>query len=46
MKEVMSLRTWVVGPVLPRSDGFVTERPHPLVNVSLGPGRVMAHSYL
>lgn len=30
MNEVMSSRTRVVGPVSPFSDGFVTERPHPL----------------
>jgi hypothetical protein len=30
MKEVMSSKTWVVGPVSPLSEGFLTERPHPL----------------
>lgn len=30
--ECMSARTRVVGPVKPRSEGLVTERPQPLVD--------------
>lgn len=35
MNDVISSRTRVVGPVWPLSDGFETERPHPLDYVRL-----------
>lgn len=35
MKEVMSARTWLVGPLWPRSEGLRTDLPQPLGEVRI-----------